>query len=104
MKIKTTAPENTLYVEAWSGKEEIGFLNMILEEYEGLVVMRTLNRDSGHLKFWVPERLLGLLKEVLDDFIDRGWMTRYEVLPNWWEVRETPEVPGPSSEPHRGEW
>ncbi len=88
MRIKTTAPENTLYVEAWSTKAEIGFLNMILEEYEGLVVMRTLDRDSGHLKFWAPEGRLELLKQVLDDFIDRGWMERYEIKPNWWDIED----------------
>ncbi|MCA9409846.1 MAG: DUF4911 domain-containing protein [Candidatus Omnitrophica bacterium] len=89
MKIKTTAPDNTLYVEAWSRTEEIGFLNMILEEYEGLVVMRTLDRNSGHLKFWVPESQLDLLKLVLDDFIQRGWMDRYEVREKWWEIADT---------------
>jgi hypothetical protein len=92
MQIKATAPENTVYVEAWSQTEEIGFLNMILEEYEGLAVMRTLDRNSGRLKFWVPETQLALLREVLEDFIERGWMERYELPEKWWEIKDLPEI------------
>lgn len=65
---------------------EIGFLNALVEEYEGLAVMRTLDRKAGHLKFWVPEGQLELLMAVFDDFIHRGWMTSYEVVEAWWEV------------------
>lgn len=97
MRIKATAPENTVYVEAWSRTEEVGFLNMLLEEYEGLAVMRTLDRVSGHLKFWVPRSRLADFRVVLDDFIDRGWMDRYTVFENWWDISEP--NPAQSSNP-----
>ena len=84
--IKTTARDNTLLVEAWVVPQEIGFLNALVEEYEGMAMMRTLDRREGHLKFWVPSCQLNLLRLVFDDFIDRGWMYRYEVVEPWWEV------------------
>lgn len=98
MRIKATAPENTVYVEAWSRTEEVGFLNMLLEEHEGLAVMRTLDRVSGHLKFWVPRSRLDDFRMVLDDFIDRGWMDRYTVFENWWDLPDalSPQPPNPT--------
>ena len=87
-KIKTTAPENTRLVEAWVIPSEIGFLNALTEAYEGMVVVRTIDRKAGHVKFWVPEGQMELLVTVFDDFIDRGWMTRYEAVEPWWEIAE----------------
>ena len=87
-RIKTTAPDNTVLVEAWIVPSEAGFLNALVEGYEGLAVMRTLDRKAGHLKFWVPAGRLDFLRQVFDDFIARGWMTRYEVIEPWWEAAE----------------
>lgn len=50
--------------------------------------MRTIDRKAGHLKFWVPESQMELLVTVFDDFIERGWMTRYEKVDPWWETVE----------------
>jgi len=88
-KIKTTAPDNTRLVEACTDPAEIGFLNSLTEAYEGMLVMRTIDRKSGHLKFWVPESQLDLMKSVFDDFIERGWMYRYEIIEPWWETRDS---------------
>jgi uncharacterized protein DUF4911 len=87
-KIKTTAPENTLLVEAWAIPSEIGFLNALTEAYEGMVVVRTIDRKAGHLKFWVPEGQLDLLAAVFDDFVKRGWMTHYQTVDPWWDIVE----------------
>ncbi len=89
--IKTTAAQNTLLVEAWVVPSEIGFLNALIEEYEGMAMMRTLDRKEGHLKFWVPTGQTGLLYLVFDDLIDRGWMYRYEVVEPWWEISDKQE-------------
>lgn len=86
--IKTTAVDNTLLVEAWVVPSEIGFLNALIEEYEGMAMMRTLDRKEGHIKLWVPAGQLGLMHLVFDDFIDRGWMYRYEVVEPWWEISD----------------
>jgi len=87
-KIKTTAPENTRLVEAWVAPSEIGFLNSLTEAYEGMLVMRTIDRKAGHLKFWAPDSQIELMKTVFDDFIERGWMFRYEVVEPWWDTSE----------------
>jgi hypothetical protein len=87
MAIKTTAPGNTLLVEAWAEPREIGFINALVEEYEGLAVMRTLDSLTGHLKFWVPEPQLDRLQAVFDDFIVRGWMRSYQRVEPWWDIQ-----------------
>ncbi|NUN94793.1 MAG: DUF4911 domain-containing protein [Candidatus Omnitrophica bacterium] len=93
--IKTTAPDNTLLVQARVIPSEIGFLNALVEEYEGLAHMRTLDRRSGVLKFWTPRSQWDLLQSVFDDFIARGWMLSYERIEPWWEIR-TDQAPNPS--------
>jgi hypothetical protein len=91
-RIKTTAPDNTRLIEAWAVPSEIGFLNCLIEEYEGLAVMRTVNRREGHLKFWVPQGQMDLFIQVLEDFIARGWVFRYETIEPWWDIQD-PENP-----------
>lgn len=85
--IKTTAAANTVLVEAHVVPHEIGFLNSLVEEYEGMALMRTLDRKTGHVKFWVPGPYLPLLVQVFDDFIQQGWMESYEIIDPWWEIR-----------------
>ena len=65
---------------------ELGFLNSLLEEFEGIAVMRTVDRKTGHLKFWVPEDQMDLLCKVFDDFIHREWMFEYHLVEPWWDV------------------
>ena len=85
-RVKTTAPENTRLVEAFATPSEAGFLNALVEAYEGMAVMRTVDRRRGYFKYWVPENQIDLLKQVFDDFIERGWMKGYEVVEPWWET------------------
>jgi hypothetical protein len=83
--IKRTAPDNTLLFEALADTTQIGFINALVEEYEGMAVMRTLDRKTGHVKFWVPAEQVALLCTVFDDFIQRGWMFSYHQVEPWWE-------------------
>jgi len=92
-RMKTTAPENTRLVEAIAPPSEAGFLNALVEAYEGMAVMRTVDRRLGRFKYWVPEGQIDLLKSVFDDFIRRGWMLRYEVVEPWWETAAKTDVP-----------
>ncbi|GMV66255.1 MAG: DUF4911 domain-containing protein [Candidatus Omnitrophica bacterium] len=94
MKLTTSvAPENTLLVEARVIPSEIGFINALIEEYEGLAVIRTLDRRQGLIKLWIPEGYLPLLRAVCEDFISRGWMYSFQIIDPWWEIQDPAENP-----------
>lgn len=94
MKVNSyIAPFNTHLVVARVIPSEIGFINALIEEYEGLAVIRTLDRHQGLIKLWIPDGYLPLLRAVCEDFISRGWMFSYELVDAWWEIQEPPENP-----------
>jgi hypothetical protein len=84
--IKTTAIENTLLVEARISPADIAFINILIEEYEGLAVMRTIDRHQGLLKFWVPETRKDLMIQVCEDFVRHGWLYEYRFVDAWWNL------------------
>jgi hypothetical protein len=38
--------------------KEIGFLNALLDDHEGIVVVRTAEAEEGRMEFWVAPQLL----------------------------------------------
>lgn len=40
---------------------EIGFINALLDDHEGMVVVRTVNASEGRIEFWVSP-------DLVDDF------------------------------------
>ena len=47
--------------------ERIGLLNAIVDAYEGLAVVRTLDAREGRVEFWVSQKEENVLRLILRD-------------------------------------
>lgn len=45
--------------------KEIGYINSIIESYEGMGLVRTRDEKQGVIEFWVPPDFLDLFHQVL---------------------------------------
>ena len=57
---------NLLRFKAHVPSSQIGYVNALVESYEGVCIMRTRDPRLGTLEFWVPPQL----KYVFDRFIE----------------------------------
>jgi hypothetical protein len=48
-------------------RAHIGFLNSIIESYEGIAVVRTLDAGSGIVELWVSPWFESLVVEIMRD-------------------------------------
>ena len=58
---------DTITYRARIQRTEIGFLNSIIESYEGIGVVRTLDAQSGIVELWLPSEFEKLIVTVLHD-------------------------------------
>ena len=58
---------DTLTYRAKVDRTQIGFLNSIIESYEGIAVVRTLNASSGIIELWVSPGFEDLVNEIMND-------------------------------------
>jgi hypothetical protein len=49
---------------------EIGFLNSIIESYDGIAVVRTLHAPSGIVELWIAPDFEDLVNEIMHDLAD----------------------------------
>ncbi len=61
---------DTITYRARIDKTQIGFLNSIIESYEGIAVVRTLNAPSGIVELWVSPDFEDLVNEIMKDIAD----------------------------------
>jgi hypothetical protein len=61
---------DTITYRACIDKTQIGFLNSIIESYEGIAVVRTLNAPSGIIELWVSPDFENLINEIIHDIAD----------------------------------
>lgn len=60
----------TVTYRARIDKTQIGFLNSIIESYEGIAVVRTLHAPSGVVELWASPFFEDLVNKVMDDIAD----------------------------------
>ena len=58
---------DTITYRARIQRTEIGFLNSIIESYEGIGVVRTLDAQSGIVELWLPPEFEKLIVTVMHD-------------------------------------
>ena len=58
---------DTITYRARIHRTEIGFLNSIIESYEGIGVVRTLDAQSGIVELWLPPEFEKLIVTVMHD-------------------------------------
>ena len=56
---------DTIIYRAVIEKSHIGFLNSIIESYEGIAVVRTLDARAGILELWVVPEFEGLVNTLM---------------------------------------
>jgi len=58
---------DTITYRACIDKTQIGFLNSIIESYEGIAVVRTLHAPSGIIELWISPGFEDLVNEIMND-------------------------------------
>lgn len=58
---------DTITYRARIQRTEIGFLNSIIESYEGIGVVRTLDAQSGIVELWLPPEFEDLVVTIMHD-------------------------------------
>ena len=86
---------NPLRYKATLPSSQIGYVNALVESYEGMCIMRTCDPKKGQVEFWVSREFLGDFDRFIDglreempvsiapgdpedwsDFIERGFIRR----------------------------
>ncbi|MGI6458148.1 MAG: DUF4911 domain-containing protein [bacterium] len=70
--------------------KEIGFLNALLDDHEGIVVVRTVEATEGRMEFWVAPDLLQEFMTFVD-FVNNHLhipMEIYDPVPMSTEIQE----------------
>ena len=72
---------DTLTYQARINRAEIGFLNSIIESYEGIAVVRTFDAKAGIVELWIPQEFESLTLDVLRDIADEIGLQSLAKLP-----------------------
>lgn len=70
---------DTITYRAVIDKTQIGFLNSIIESYEGIAVVRTMDAPSGIIELWISPAFEDLVIAIMNDLADEiGLHTFYK--------------------------
>ena len=70
---------DTITYRARIHRADIGFLNSIIESYEGIGVVRTLNAQSGIIELWLPPEFEEVVVNIMHDLaFDIGLQYMYK--------------------------
>ncbi len=58
---------DTITYQAHINRAEIGFLNSIIESYEGIGVVRTFDAKAGIVELWIPSEFESVVVAVMRD-------------------------------------
>ncbi len=61
---------DTITYRAVIDKTQIGFLNSIIESYEGIAVVRTMDAPSGIVELWISPAFEHLVNNIMHDIAD----------------------------------
>lgn len=72
---------DTITYRAQITRTEIGFLNSIIESYEGIGVVRTFDAQAGIVELWIPAEFESLVMSIMHDIADQiGLQYFYKAL------------------------
>ena len=69
-----------------SRKEDIDFINKIIEAYEGIGVVRTINAEKGIINIITTYDYKNFLKEILED-LNENWVKAEIIEEKPWSGR-----------------
>lgn len=58
-------------------KTQIGFLNSIIESYEGIAAVRTLDAPAGILELWIAPAFEELVNAIMTDLAEEIGLRSY---------------------------
>ena len=61
---------DTITYQAQINRTEIGFLNSIIESYEGIGVVRTFDAKAGIVELWIPAEFESIVVTIMHDIAD----------------------------------
>lgn len=58
-------------------KTQIGFLNSIIDSYDGIAVVRTMDAPAGIIELWIPPYFEELVNAIIHDIADEIGLQSY---------------------------
>ena len=68
---------DTITYRAVLDKTQIGFLNSIIESYEGIAVVRTMDAPSGIIELWISPAFENLVNDIISDIAEEIGLQSY---------------------------
>ncbi len=68
---------DTITYRAVIDKSQIGYLNSIIDSYEGLAVVRTMDAPTGIVELWICPPFEELVKTIIDDIAEEIGLQSY---------------------------
>ncbi len=68
---------DTITYRAVIDKTQIGFLNSIIDSYDGIAVVRTMDAPAGIVEFWISPYFEELVNAIIDDLTDEIGLQSY---------------------------
>lgn len=68
---------DTITYRAVIDKSQIGYLNSIIDSYEGLAVVRTMDAPAGIVELWICPAFEELVKIIIDDIAEEIGLQSY---------------------------
>ena len=68
---------DTITYRAVIDKRQIGYLNSIIDSYEGLAVVRTMDAPSGIVELWICPPFEELVNTIINDIADEIGLQSY---------------------------
>jgi hypothetical protein len=68
---------DTITYRAVIDKTQIGFLNSIIDSYEGIAVVRTMDAPSGIVELWISPPFEDLVNQVINDIAEEIGLQSY---------------------------
>lgn len=61
---------DTITYRAVIDKTQIGYLNSVIESYEGIAVVRTMHAPSGIIELWISPYFEDVVLQIIQDIAD----------------------------------
>ncbi len=68
---------DTITYRAVIDKAHIGFLNSIIESYDGIAVVRTMDAPAGIVELWISPAFEHLVNSIMTDIADEIGLKSY---------------------------
>ncbi len=73
---------DTITYQAHINRAEIGFLNSIIESYDGIGVVRTFDANAGIVELWIPAEFESVVVAVMHDIADQVGLHDLRKIPH----------------------